>query len=301
MGTILPLLALVASLSLPDRGIWPDLAGQVRIAPPPWLAQQGQGLWLRLDHTHLILTVYQGDTPLCAYPLRRDLAPDQRPRGVSDLLPLLREEEADELRRLAPGGAAVPITEGAPARAEDHDGDGIVDSLDILIGAKKLVLNGAAYHDEYHAIPYPGGDVPRKEGVCTDTVVRALRNAGWDLQREIHEELLSRPAAYPLEKGKRPDANIDHRRVRMLVPWFRRHFTLVAPDAPLRPGDVLFLDTFPRKSGPDHIGIVSDRLGPSGKPLLVNNWTDGYVEQEMDLLAFVPVIYRFRPPGAPRR
>jgi hypothetical protein len=29
---------------------------------------------------------------------------------------------------------------------------------------------------------------------------------------------------------------------------------------------------------------------------VINNWTDGTVTAEMDLLAFVPVLYRFRVP-----
>lgn len=282
-----------AALTLPDRGIWPDLDAQVRIAPPPWRLQPGAAAWLRLDGTHRVLTVYQGEAPVVAYPT----AADRDARSLAEVLPLLRAGDAEQLQRLVPRDVRVEL--GAPGRADDHDGDGIVDSLDVLMGAKKLALNKAAYREEYRGIKYPGGDVPRTEGVCTDTLVRALRNAGWDLQREVHEELLRDPRPYPLEKGKRPDANIDHRRVRMVLPWLRRHFTLVPAEAPLWPGDIILLDTFPSKSGPDHIGIVSDRLGPSGKPLLVNNWTVGYVEQEMDLLGQIGVTHRFRP-RAPR-
>jgi hypothetical protein len=42
------------------------------------------------------------------------------------------------------------------------------------------------------------------------------------------------------------------------------------------------------------VGIVSDRRGESGLWLVINNWTDGTVESEMDLLPFVPVTARFR-------
>ena len=291
--------AATAASALPDRGIWPDLAPQVRIAPPTWPMADGAP-WLRLDGTHRVLTVYQGAAPLVAYGMLPGAAFAPGAKTLAEVLPLLRAGDAEQLRRLVPAdGPELRIERGAPGRAEDHDGDGIVDSLDVLVGAKKLALNQAAYHEEYRGMKYPGGDVPRTEGVCTDTLVRALRNAGWDLQREIHEELLREPGRYPLEKGKRPDANIDHRRVRMILPWLQRHFTLVQPGAPLWPGDIVLLDTFPWKSGPDHLGIVSDRLGSSGQPLLVNNWTDGYVEQEMDLLVRIPVTHRFRP-RAPR-
>ena len=46
-------------------------------------------------------------------------------------------------------------------------------------------------------LPYPGGDVPRTMGVCTDVIVRALRNAGIDLQKEVHQDIVQRPLAYP--------------------------------------------------------------------------------------------------------
>ena len=59
----------------------------------------------------------------------------------------------------------------------------------------------------------------------------------------------------------------------------------------------MLLDTFASKPGPDHIGIVSDTLGASGLPLVVNNWTVGARTGEMDLLSFVPVTHRFRVPA----
>ena len=56
-------------------------------------------------------------------------------------------------------------------------------------------------------------------------------------------------------------------------------------------------DTFPSRSGPDHIGIISDRVDAQGLPLVINNWTNGTTTAEMDLLTFVPVLYRFRLPS----
>ena len=94
---------------------------------------------------------------------------------------------------------------------------------------------------------YPGGDVPRTEGVCTDTVIRALRNAGLDLQREVHEDILRAPSAYPMVE--KVDASINHRRVRTLLPWFVRHWTTLPRGAKYLPGDVVFFDTFPQRDG----------------------------------------------------
>lgn len=183
---------------------------------------------------------------------------------------------------------------GCPAWT-DADGDTIADQLDILLGAKKAALAAAPYGSPYRRLSYPLGDVPRTEGVCTDVVIRALRNAGLDLQQLVHEDIARAPRAYPMVR--RANANIDHRRVKTLLPYFRRHWLALSAD-PGRlqdwlPGDVVFMDTL-AKPGPDHIGIVSDRLGPSGKPLIINSWTDGYVTAEMDLLPGVPVTHRFR-------
>ena len=68
-------------------------------------------------------------------------------------------------------------------------------------------------------------------------------------------------------------------------------------DFSFAPGDIILMDTFPSRPGPDHIGIISDTIGPSGLPLVINNWTNGTVTSEMDLLSFVPVLYRFRLPS----
>jgi len=180
----------------------------------------------------------------------------------------------------------------------DRDGDSIPDPIDILIGAKKAALNAAHYRNTYRTLDFPGGDMPRDEGVCTDVVVRALRNAGIDLQQELQEDIRRAPNRYPMVK--RADKNIDHRRVRTILPYFEHHWDVLPADVrssrvPLLPGDVVFLDTLPA-AGPDHLGIVSDRVGESGLPLVVNNWTEGYQTGEMDLLDWVPVTHHFRVP-----
>lgn len=271
-------------LGVADHGIWSDLDAKVKIELPAGLTRAR--VRATTDRKHHVLVLYADGFPVKAYPLADDGAL-ARAGDRAELAPLL---DRDNTRALADDDAAVALG--------DRDGDGIPDPLDALIGATKTALNGDAYTEGYVSMAYPGGDVPRTMGVCTDVVVRALRNAGLDLQKALHDDIARAPAAYPMVKGK-GDPSIDQRRVATLLPYFRRHLEahtarLDDPDDPYRPGDVVFMDTFPSRSGPDHIGIVSEHLDDQGLPLVINNWTDGTVTTEMDLLTFVPVTHRFR-------
>jgi uncharacterized protein YijF (DUF1287 family) len=276
-------------LGVGDKGIWGDLDDKLQIALPAKLDKAR--VTARVDSERKLLVLAIDGFPRKAYPLggaaklvvgTRELA--LRPGDRAELAPLLVAER---------------VTDAAKQR--DHDKDGIPDPLDVLIGAKKTALNADAYTEGWTDIrQYPGGDVPRDQGVCTDVVVRAVRNAGIDIQKELHEDILRARAVYPKNAG---NWQIDQRRVLTLLPYFQRHWEkhtpkLDDPSDPLRPGDVIFMDTFPKKSGPDHIGILSDTISSdSGLPMVINNWTTGYHTQEMDLLTFVPVLYRFRLPA----
>ena len=275
-------------LGVADSGIWSDLDDNIQLALPA--AIEPARVTARLDAGRKLLVLAIDGVPKKPYPLTGDATLVVGPHRLA-----LRPGDRKEL---APLLAAERIT-AAPSPAEtDRDRDGVPDALDLFIGAKKTVANADAYGAGYISIKYPMGDVPREVGVCTDVIIRALRNAGIDLQAEVHRDIARARKAYPMVKGS-GDTNIDHRRVRTILPWFTRHWdkrtsALADPADPLRPGDVVFMDTFPSKSGPDHIGIVSDRTGPSGHPLIINNWTNGHVTSEMDLLDFVPVTHRFR-------
>lgn len=206
----------------------------------------------------------------------------------------MRDEDIVDLYKVVRLGTKVRIL-GADSKApySDMDKDGIPDQVDILLGAKKTVLNAATYNGKYVKIPSGNGDVPREIGVCTDVIIRVLRNAGLDIQTEIQKDRAKRPKAYP--RIKQPDPSIDHRRVKNMIPWFEKHWQSLQGNAQAvyLPGDVILMDTLPAQ-GADHIGIISDRAGPSGKPLVINNWTVGYETSEMDLLDFVPVLGHYR-------
>ena len=90
----------------------------------------------------------------------------------------------------------------------DYDNDGIDDYTDILEGAKKEAKNKPTYKSAY----YSGGYPPENEGVCTDVIWRALKNAGYLLKDMVDEDIKNNIDCYPKLKGK-IDPNIDFRRV----------------------------------------------------------------------------------------
>jgi len=148
------------------------------------------------------------------------------------------------------------------------------------------------YDGSYRRLDYPGGDVPIETGVCTDVVVRALRALDFDLQVAVHEDMRAHFARYPQNWGlRRPDRNIDHRRVPNLETWLRRQgAALGASDDPAdyQPGDIV---SWRLPGGLPHIGIVSDRR-VDGRPLILHNIGAG--TREEDILFAYPIEARFR-------
>lgn len=126
------------------------------------------------------------------------------------------------------------------------------------------------YDASYVKLDYPGGDVARDRGVCADVIVRAFRGAGVDLQKEVHEDMAKHFGSYPGKWGARkPDTNIDHRRVPNLMTFFERRGTSVpitARAADYLPGDVVAWELDNHLL---HIGIVSDALDSQAKHYLV--------------------------------
>jgi uncharacterized protein YijF (DUF1287 family) len=139
------------------------------------------------------------------------------------------------------------------------------------LGAEARAAKPELYDPAYRVIGYPMGDVADDRGVCADTVIRAFRAAGVDLQQLVHEDMAAAFTAYPKIWGlRRPDKNIDHRRVPNLETFFTRVGVKQAKsqDAALyQAGDVVSW-----RIPVPHIGVVSTRRdGASGRPLMVHN------------------------------
>lgn len=156
---------------------------------------------------------------------------------------------------------------------------------------------GDAYDASYRVISFPGGDVPKGSGACTDVVVRAFRGAGIDLQELIHDDMKANFGVYPkLWRLTRTDKNIDHRRVPNHITFFGRFgqsLPLGTSGVALKtwqPGDVV---EWKLDDGRWHTGVISDGVGPRGLPLVVHN---GWQCVEQDALDAWKILGHFRYP-----
>lgn len=168
-----------------------------------------------------------------------------------------------------------------------------VDPAKLIASARGQIGVTLGYDPQYRALAYPNGDVLIETGVCTDVLIRALRAQGIDLQKDVHEDMKANFAKYSKQWGlKKPDTNIDHRRVPNLMTFFKRsgfEQSKSSVSADYRPGDFVCWDL---GGGVTHIGIVSDRQAPSGTPLIIHNIGGGAKEE--DILFGYRVIGHYR-------
>jgi capsular exopolysaccharide synthesis family protein len=157
--------------------------------------------------------------------------------------------------------AAAEALEGEQSATPSQEGAGTAVS-DLLEGARTAADAVTRYDVSYVQLDYPGGDPGLERGNAADLIVRAFRQAGLDLQQEVHEDLLSSPGAYGASEA---DTSIDHRRVRSLMTYFSRNAVELGTevDGDWQPGDVVAWSTDVR-GRPNHLGVVSDRRGENG-------------------------------------
>lgn len=144
----------------------------------------------------------------------------------------------------------------------------------LLESAHKQTEITKSYDPAYVVLDYPNGDIPMEKGVCTDVVIRAFRNAGVDLQKEVHEDMAENFSVYPTKWGlEKPDTNIDHRRVPNLQTFFERRnksLAITKNAKNYQPGDIISWDL--NGKGMTHIGLVSDVFNEStGRYLIIHN------------------------------
>lgn len=160
-----------------------------------------------------------------------------------------------------------------------------------MSAASKLITSARAqigvttlYDGSYRALGYPGGDVEKSLGVCTDVIVRAYRDAfDFDFQKAVHEDMRAAFSAYPPLWGlTRTDRNIDHRRVPNLETYLtRQHAKRALPDnlSDLAPGDLV---TMRLPGNLPHIAIVSDKQDWLNRRYVIHNIGRGAREDVLD-------------------
>ncbi|PYG89922.1 hypothetical protein LY28_00522 [Ruminiclostridium sufflavum DSM 19573] len=161
----------------------------------------------------------------------------------------------------------------------DMDGDGICDMDDILQGAWLEVLNHTKYCSNY----YEGGYPPKSEGVCTDVIWRALKNAGYDLKANMDKDILKNTKDY-IKGVVVPDSNIDFRRVKNQYVFFNKYAVSLTTEVKpynkknlykWQAGDIVVLN----KS--DHVAVVSDRRRKDGVPYIIHNSSTYPMEEDL--------------------
>jgi uncharacterized protein YijF (DUF1287 family) len=152
----------------------------------------------------------------------------------------------------------------------DKDNDGLNDLQDIVAGAKAEVKRKPQYRSAY----YQGGYPPENEGVCTDVVWRAFRDAGYDLKALVDQDIHQNLAQYSRVEGK-PDPNIDFRRVPNLIVYFKSNTQELTRE--IKPGDIENLgqwqpgDIVTFAVPNEHVAIISDKRRPDGVPYIIHN------------------------------
>ncbi len=141
---------------------------------------------------------------------------------------------------------------------------------------------------------YPMGDVPSNRGACTDVVVRSLREVGIDLQELVHDDVARDLQAYGVSGA---DPHIDHRRLSTMQTYFTRNAlsltTELRDKSAWRAGDIVFFAwQWFRGAPPEHVGIISDKIGPRGLPLVIEN--GGPKAAEVDSLGRGKIVGHFR-------
>jgi len=166
----------------------------------------------------------------------------------------------------------------------------------LVISARNQIGKTLIYDPDYVKLSYPNGDIPIKRGVCTDVVIRALRDAKKiDLQKEVHEDMVGAFNLYPkLWGAKGADKNIDHRRVPNLKTYFQRKgYALPITQDPkdYRAGDIVTC----KVNGLAHIMLVSSLQNASdGTPYVIHNFGFGTLENNQLFSFPIDGHYRVR-------
>jgi len=174
----------------------------------------------------------------------------------------------------------------------------IINPDSLLSAAKSQIGITLSYDDSYKSIKYPNGDFSILTGCCTDVLIRSYRKYEVDLQQLVHTDITSHFESYSkLLTNRKPDKNIDHRRVAVLQVFFSRNaksLPVTQNPTDYSKGDIVI---WRLPSGRLHIGFVSD-IKNQGSPMVIHNI--GYGVRSDDVLFRWKLIghYRYLLPNA---
>lgn len=165
----------------------------------------------------------------------------------------------------------------------DYDDDNIDDYTEFVLGAREDAENKPKYISKYYANSYP----PETEGVCTDTIWRAFKEAGYSLRDMVDNDIMLYPKDYKDIKTR--DINIDFRRVINLKIFFSKYAESLTLNPKKieewQPGDIVIFED-------DHIGIISDRRNFEGITFVIHN--GGQPKREEDYLTKSEITGHYR-------
>lgn len=165
----------------------------------------------------------------------------------------------------------------------DQDNDDVDDQTDILQNAKAYLSTKPKYKSKYYSTGYSDDEY----GVCTDVVVFALLNAGYDIKNLLYEDVLANQEAYNITNI---DKNIDFRRVKNLQVYLARNVISLPTDfsdlSAWQGGDIVVFER--------HIGIVSDKRNYKGIPFLLHHANPYQIRYEEDVLEKYTIVGHYR-------
>ncbi len=165
----------------------------------------------------------------------------------------------------------------------DADNDGIDDQTDILNNVRTYIATKPKYKSKYYDTGYPNDNY----GVCTDVVAFGLKDAGYDLQELVDQDIRENRSRYNI---KTVDKNIDFRRVRNLKIYFDNYAISLSTSlddiSDWQGGDIVIF--------PSHIGIVSDKRNKDGVPFLIHHANPYQRYYEEDVLKMYKIEGHYR-------
>ena len=165
----------------------------------------------------------------------------------------------------------------------DADNDGIDDQTDILNNVRTYIATKPKYKSKYYDTGYPNDNY----GVCTDVVAFGLKDAGYDLQELVDQDIRENRSRYNI---KTVDKNIDFRRVRNLKIYFDNYAISLSTSlddiSDWQGGDIVIF--------PSHIGIVSDKRNKDGVPFLIHHANPYQRYYEEDVLKMYRIEGHYR-------